>query len=168
KVIPVDRGDDDVAQAHALDGPGDPRRLERLGLTPRAAGRDRAVPARAPADPAHDLERRGAAAPALPDVPGPRLPPGRAQPALSHDALELGEPGVARGGTHLHPGGPLAGELRERHQTAAGSGSSATWKTFSYASRSGARSSSTVTVRSSSAASEVKSAPPRPHASNRS
>ena len=31
QVVAVDRRHDDVVEAHALDGPGDPERLERLG-----------------------------------------------------------------------------------------------------------------------------------------
>ena len=83
QVVAVDRGDDDVAQAHARGGRGDLARLERVERIAALARVDGAVAAGARAGVAHDLERRGAAAPALADVRAAGLLADRVQAVAS-------------------------------------------------------------------------------------
>ena len=88
---------------------------------PRTARGDGAVAAGARADVAHDLEGGGAAAPALADVGAACLLAHGVQAAVAHDLLQLAEAGVGRRRAHLHPAGPLAGELGPRHRASSGS-----------------------------------------------
>ena len=84
QVVAVDRGDDDVLEAHPRGGLREPERLERVGRPLRPAGVDVAVAARARAGVAEDLEGGRATAPALGDVRAARLLADRVQ-ALAVD-----------------------------------------------------------------------------------
>src|SRR5581483_3238714 len=105
-VVTVDRGDDDVLQLHLRRRLGDTKRLEGVRRRVRLAGVDVAVPARARARVAEDLERRGAAAPALGDVGAARLFADRVQREAVDELLDVEVAAVAGRGPDLHPLGP--------------------------------------------------------------
>src|SRR5207249_1132943 len=77
--------------------------------------RDGAIAAGASADVAEDLERGGAAAPALADVGAAGLLAHGVQAALSHQPAQLREAAVRRRGAHGHPLRPRLLELRPGH-----------------------------------------------------
>ena len=98
-VVAVDRGDDDVLQLHLRRGLRDAQRLERVGRRVGLARVDVAVAAGARARVAEDLERRGAAAPALGDVRAARLLADRVQREAVDELLHvevLRRPSTAR------------------------------------------------------------------------
>ena len=105
-VVAVDRGDDDVLELHLRRGLGEPQRLERVRRRLGLARVDVAVAARASARVAEDLERRGAAAPALGDVRAARLLADRVQREPVHELLDVEVRAVLRRRAHLHPLGP--------------------------------------------------------------
>ncbi len=78
-VVAVDRGDDDVLQAHLGGRVREAKRLERIRRVLGFAGMDVAVAARAGAGIAEDLEGRGATSPALGDIRAARLLADRVQ-----------------------------------------------------------------------------------------
>src|SRR3954463_6379284 len=88
EVVAVDARHDRVPQAHLGDGPGDPRRLERV-VPRRLAGLDVAEPAPAGAGVAEDHERRGAAVPAVADVGARRLLADGVEVLVADEAVEL-------------------------------------------------------------------------------
>ena len=104
-VVAVDRRHDDVLQLHLRGGLRDAQRLERVGRRVRPARVDVAVPARAGAGVAEDLEGRGAAAPALGDVRAPGLLADRVQREAVEQLLDVEEAPVLRRRAHLHPFG---------------------------------------------------------------
>ena len=116
QVVAVDRGHDDVAQAHARGGRGDLARLERVERIAVLAREDGAVAAGARAGVAHDLERRGAAAEALADVRAAGLLAHGVQAVAPQDPLELRVARSGRGHAHAHPGRALVGEGSPGHR----------------------------------------------------
>ena len=94
---------------------GQPAGLERIERVAALGGVDGAVAAGARAGVAHDLERRGAAPPALADVRAARLLADRVQALGAHDAVELVVARAGRAQAHAHPRRPLVRELSPRH-----------------------------------------------------
>ena len=114
-VVAVDRGDDDVLQAHLRGRLREAERLERVGRRARLARVDVAVAARARAGVAEDLERRRAAAPALGDVRAARLLADRVQALAVEQLAHLEVARVRARRAHLHPlraAGPLSDRQR--------------------------------------------------------
>ena len=106
EVVAVDRRDDDVRELHLRRRLRQAERLEGIGRTVRLARVHVAVPARARARVAEDLERRRPAPPALADVRAARLLADRDEPTLAHEALHLEVLRVGARRAHLHPLGP--------------------------------------------------------------
>ncbi|ENN87038.1 hypothetical protein RHSP_12697 [Rhizobium freirei PRF 81] len=89
QIITVDRGDDDVAEAHLLDGLGDIFRLRHIERV-RLARRDVAEGASTRTDLAHDHEGGVLLVPALADVRAASLFANRDELVLLHDRARLG------------------------------------------------------------------------------
>ena len=106
EVVAIDRRDDHVRELHLRRRLRQPERLERIGRAVRLARVHVAVPARARARVAEDLERRRPAPPALSDVRAARLLADRDEPTLAHEALHLEVLRVGARRAHLHPLGP--------------------------------------------------------------
>ena len=102
-VVAVDRGDDDVLEPHLRRRMREAQRLERVGRLGRAARVDVAVAARAGARVAEDLERRGAASPALGDVGAARLLADRVELLPVDQLADLEVAAVRARGANLHP-----------------------------------------------------------------
>ena len=102
-VVAVDRGDDDVLQLHLGRRLADPQRLERVGRVLRLAGVDVAVAAGTCARLAEDLERRGAAAPALRDVRAASLLADGVEREPVQQLLDVVEVPVGARRADLHP-----------------------------------------------------------------
>ena len=102
-VVAVDRGDDDVLEAHLRRRLGEAQRLERIGCVLRLAGVDVAIAAGARARVAEDLERRRALAPALGDVRAARFLADGVQARAVDQLLDVEVAAVGARCAHLHP-----------------------------------------------------------------
>ena len=102
-VVAIDRGDDDVLEAHLRSSLREAQRLERIGRVLGLAGVDVAVAAGARARVAEDLERRGALAPALGDVRAARLLADGVQARAVDQLLDVEVAAVGARRAHLHP-----------------------------------------------------------------
>ena len=117
-VVAVDGRDDDVLQLHLRSRLADTERLEWVGRVLGLAGVDVAVAAGAGARVAEDLERRGAATPALGDVRAARLLADRVQREPVQQLLDVEVAAVRARRAHLHPvraAGPLGDGKRRFH-----------------------------------------------------
>ena len=101
QIVAIDRGDDDVAQAHVADRAGELGRFERIGRV-RTAMRDVAERTAPRAHLAEDHEGRRALAEALVDVRARGFLADRDEPVLAQLGLELGD-GIAGRNAHADP-----------------------------------------------------------------
>ena len=105
EVVAIDGRDDDVREPHRRGRLGEAKRLERVGRRLGLARVDVAVPARARAGVAEDLEGRRAASPALADVRAARLLADRDEARAVEELADVAVLAVRARRAHLHPVG---------------------------------------------------------------